>query len=255
MYDPGERTLTYANAGHLPALLRAPGADTQRLAGASGPPLGAGPLTLTEHRIPLPAGAVVVLYTDGLVEHRDSDIDSGIDDLADALPDPATVIDDRVPDALAATLLGAEQDDDVAVLVAQVQPEDNAAGSAVLDIASTEHAVLEARHFVRARLRGWRVPAASHDDIILLTSELITNAIIHGRPPVQLRLRASRSHVVLEVRDQANYLPRRLRPTPDDEHGRGLQLVSLLSQRWGTRPVPEGKAVWCLCALDGAGGS
>ena len=73
-----------------------------------------------------------------------------------------------------------------------MQPDDHAAGSAVLDIASTEHAVLEARHFVRARLRAWRVPAVSHDDIILLTSELITNAIIHGRPPVQLRLRASR---------------------------------------------------------------
>jgi hypothetical protein len=43
-----------------------------------------------------------------------------------------------------------------------------------------------------------------------------------------------------------------LRPTSDDEHGRGLQLVSLLADRWGTRPTPEGKAVWCVFSLTGS---
>ena len=44
-----------------------------------------------------------------------------------------------------------------------------------------------------------------------------------------------------------------MRPTPDDEHGRGLQLVALLADRWGTRPTEHGKAVWAVVALDSRG--
>ena len=45
-------------------------------------------------------------------------------------------------------------------------------------------------------------------------------------------------------------MPRRLRPTPEDEHGRGLQLVALIADRWGTRPTAEGKAVWCVLSVS-----
>jgi hypothetical protein len=41
-----------------------------------------------------------------------------------------------------------------------------------------------------------------------------------------------------------------LRPTPEDEHGRGLQLVALIADRWGTRPTPDGKSVWCALSVS-----
>jgi two-component sensor histidine kinase len=91
------------------------------------------------------------------------------------------------------------------------------------------------------------------DDVELLASELTTNAIVYANPPVEVRIRHTSRHVVLEVYDSATYLPRRMRPTPDDEHGRGLQLVALLADRWGTRPTETGKAVWAVLALDRSG--
>jgi two-component sensor histidine kinase len=92
--------------------------------------------------------------------------------------------------------------------------------------------------------------SAGVETALLVISELVTNAVVHGRPPIQLRLRRSGTHVVIEVHDAASFLPRRLRPTPDDEHGRGLQLVALLADRWGTRPTRDGKSVWCVVGTD-----
>jgi hypothetical protein len=54
---------------------------------------------------------------------------------------------------------------------------------------------------------------------------------------------------MLEVSDQASFLPRRLRSGLEDEHGRGLLLVTRLSERWGVRPTPTGKSVWCVLGL------
>ena len=56
--------------------------------------------------------------------------------------------------------------------------------------------------------------------------------------------------MLIEVDDGATVLPRKLRPTPDDEHGRGLLIASLLADRWGTRPLRDGKSVWCLFILN-----
>jgi anti-sigma regulatory factor (Ser/Thr protein kinase) len=109
-------------------------------------------------------------------------------------------------------------------------------------------AVPEAREFVTRTLAGWTVPASVTADIVLLTSELVANAVLHGRPPIELRLRRTANHVIVEVFDAAPFLPRKLRPSPDDERGRGLQLVAMLADRWGTRPTPGGKAVWCMFA-------
>ncbi len=72
---------------------------------------------------------------------------------------------------------------------------------------------------------------------MLLTSELVTNAILHGRPPIQLRLRLTARDAVIEVYDGTAVLPRKLRPTPDDEHGRGLQLVASLARALGHAPA------------------
>jgi signal transduction histidine kinase/DNA-binding response OmpR family regulator/serine phosphatase RsbU (regulator of sigma subunit) len=118
IYDPNDESLTYGNAGHLPPLLSSPGQPLRRLT-VGGPPLGTGhPITEIE-RIALPEGATITLYTDGLVEHRGSDLDTGINQLVTLL-DEATVPIEALPSYLVDAMLPADPDDDVAVLIARV---------------------------------------------------------------------------------------------------------------------------------------
>ncbi|WP_432824951.1 SpoIIE family protein phosphatase [Dactylosporangium sp. CA-092794] len=247
VYDPGERSLTYANAGHLPPLLLLPGAAPRPLT-SSGPPLGTGPITLAEERVELPVGSLLTLYTDGLVEHRDRDLDSGIFALAALVGDLAGPLADA-PDHLVDTLLPDGPDDDITVLLTRVVGEPGEEQSVIQHIPAHERAVRDARRLVDTTLRRWHAPARVVDDMVLVVSELTANAVLHGRPPIQLRLRRTQTHVVLELHDTLPYLPRKQRPSPYDEHGRGLQLVSSLCDRWGTRPTPDGKAVWCMRSI------
>ncbi|GIJ59554.1 SpoIIE family protein phosphatase [Virgisporangium aurantiacum] len=245
VYDPGDRTLVYANAGHLPPLFVTPGGPPRRLTGAAGPPLGAGPVTLPEERITLSPDALLMLYTDGLVEHRDQAIDEGIDLLSTVLAPVAGPLAD-VPDHLVSRLLPGGPADDVAILLARITDEAERTRSVMHRVPAEASAVPETREFVGRTLSDWAVSAPVTADIVLLTSELVANAVLHARPPIELRLRRTANHVIVEVFDAAPFLPRKLRPSPDDERGRGLQLVAMLADRWGTRPTPGGKAVWCM---------
>jgi PAS domain S-box-containing protein len=249
IYDPIDGALAYANAGHLPPLLCAPGTPAERLSHRA-PPLGSGPLHVVEHQVRVPAGGLVALYTDGLVEHRLGAVDAGIDALAAALETASGPVE-PLPGAIVDALLPDGPDDDVAVLVARVPPADGgaAAASAAMAIAAEAQTVGEARAFVAAALESRGTDRTVVQRAVLLTSELVTNAVVHGRPPIQLRLRHTARHAVIEVYDGTAVLPRKLRPTPDDEHGRGLQLVASLAERWGTRPLAHGKSVWCMLAL------
>jgi signal transduction histidine kinase/DNA-binding response OmpR family regulator len=247
VFDPTDRSLSFANAGHLPPLLTAPGAPTRRLTESAGPPLGAGPLTLEEQVVELPAGARLTLYTDGLVERRDRNLDDGIDLLAALLDRAGDARIAELPGTLVDSLAPAGSDDDVAVLVACVADQEDGP-TATLAIEDDVRAVHQARAFTRATLEQWALPESLARDAILLVSEMVTNAIVHGRAPIGLRLRRAREHLLLEVSDTATAVPRKLRPTSDDVHGRGLQLVAMMADEWGTRPIRDGKSVWC--ALD-----
>ncbi|MBI4943638.1 MAG: SpoIIE family protein phosphatase [Actinobacteria bacterium] len=244
VYDPGDRTFTFANAGHLPPLLVTGGSDVRRLADTAGQPLGTGPFTLAEETVLLTGPATVVLYTDGLVERRDSDIDAGVDALAAVLGRAG--VDAVTPDQRVAELLPDGAYDDVAILLADFLGEPAGTTTHTWPVADEAAAVQRVRHAVAEVLRQWSLPADRTGDVLLVVSELTTNAIIHGRPPVELRLRHDGRRVVVEVHDAAAYLPRKQRPTTDDEHGRGLVLVSRVTERWGTRPTDRGKAVWCV---------
>ena len=249
VFDPADRCLRFANAGHLPPIIGVPGGECRIVDGEENPPLGVGPFNLTQHEVDLESNARVVLYTDGLVERRGEDLGMGIENLAKHV---ATLIGpvDGVPEELVAAMLPEGPDDDVAILVARVDPP---SGEESLShrLESQDTAVAEARHLVTAYLGGKAMPPGLLADAALATSELVTNAILHGRPPIELRLRIEGADVLIEVRDRATYQPRKLRPDEDDEHGRGLQIVAALSTRWGTRPTEHGKAVWCVLSAQG----
>ncbi|MEV0173472.1 ATP-binding protein [Streptomyces sp. NPDC050803] len=107
-------------------------------------------------------------------------------------------------------------------------------------------AVRAARAAVRGRLHDWNLDSLA-DIATLLVSELVTNAQRHATGPIGVRLvRPARLGDVLlvEVSDPLPDPPRERVAHPEDENGRGLQLVAHSSRRWGTRPGTAGKTVW-----------
>jgi anti-sigma regulatory factor (Ser/Thr protein kinase) len=81
---------------------------------------------------------------------------------------------------------------------------------------------------------------------VLLVSELVTNAILYGRAPLELRAHTEGSALRVEVRDQEPASPPVLRGDVDlaEVGGRGLQLVDTLADRWGWSAEDHGKVVW-----------
>src|SRR4051794_28055356 len=244
VFDPADQRLRFANAGHLPPIIASPGGECRLIGGDENPPLGIGAVNPPQHRGPLTSDARVVLYTDGLVERRGEDLQRGIETLARRVSELTGPVD-GVPEDLVAAMLPHGPDDDVAVLVARVDPP-SVDESMSRRLRTDDSAVAEARHLVSSYLQERKLPGVLVQDAALATSELVTNALLHGKAPVDLRMRIEGPEVMIEVRDEATYQPRKLRPGDEDEHGRGLQIVAALAARWGTRPTEHGKAVWCI---------
>lgn len=246
--DPRDGTVTLANAGHVPPLLLGPGNAGEgapaRALEATGPPLGTGGgEPYVERRLRLAPGQLLALYTDGLVERRDSDLDTGVQALAGAL-DPATPDLDA---ACAAATIGADRDDDVALLLVRADPA-RKPPCATSTLAPDTRAASAARVATRSLLKAWDEPAAVQEAAELAVSELVTNAVRHGAGEVTLRLSRHEDGVVVEVGDAGGGHPRRRRAGGDDEGGRGLQLVGAVAAAWGVRPDGAGKIVWCRLA-------
>ncbi|WP_218134878.1 ATP-binding protein [Amycolatopsis xylanica] len=98
------------------------------------------------------------------------------------------------------------------------------------------------RGFVRDTLAAWRY-TGEHEDVVLVASELVTNAFLHGGGTHLLRLSGTAWQVRVEVAD-ATTRPPRIRKSGSDG-GWGLKLVENLSARWGFTPAEHGKVVWC----------
>ncbi|WP_244949963.1 ATP-binding protein [Streptomyces griseofuscus] len=105
-----------------------------------------------------------------------------------------------------------------------------------------------ARRFAEWALSDWGLAAWERGaDVSLCVSELATNAVVHGVPPGRgflLRLRHEAALVRVEVHDSGTGVPAVAHPTLD-EGGRGLLLVSALSDKWGVGERNPGKIVWC----------
>ncbi|WP_199829649.1 ATP-binding protein [Streptomyces sp. MMG1121] len=114
-------------------------------------------------------------------------------------------------------------------------------------------AVRTARAAVRGQLHGWDLDCVS-DLAALLVSELVTNSLRHATGPIGVRLvRPAKldGTLLVEVSDPLPDPPRERVARPEDENGRGLQLVAGSTRRWGTRPGASGKTVWFELAVPG----
>ncbi|MER7408211.1 SpoIIE family protein phosphatase [Streptomyces sp. NPDC000070] len=258
VHDPNEGKLVYASAGHLPILVRDENGTVLRADEPTGPPLGTGGWMHSSGSIPLGPGSTAVLYTDGLVERRDADLDEGIAALERALAGATgtpQVVCDRLVRSAGVT---PDHDDDVAVLVlqhpARTGPDSELFRNAALELLGGVEAAPRARAFASGVLTSWRFPADLHDLGVLATSELVANSLQHGTPPMRLRLRRTDRRLIIEVTDGDDHLPRRRRAEPGDESGRGIAIVATIASNWGCRRTPGGgKAVWCEFALPRGG--
>ncbi|MFJ8024938.1 SpoIIE family protein phosphatase [Streptomyces sp. NPDC096311] len=248
VYDPVAHRITIANAGHPPPVLLHLGGRAEVLRVPPGAPIGVGGVDFEAVELDAPAGATLLLYTDGLVESRLRDVWTGIEQLREKLaataqltgpdhPPPLEALCDEVLDMLGP----GDRDDDIALLAARfdgiapsdvaywfLEPEDAAPG--------------RARRLARRALSRWGLEDMS-DSVELLVSEVVTNAVRYASRPVTLRL--LRTDVLrCEVGDDVPQLPRLRQARATDEGGRGLYLVNKLARRWGATRLSTGKVVW-----------
>ena len=121
--------------------------------------------------------------------------------------------------------------------------------TAVAVLAADPQSASEARALVIAFCCDHHVQALS-DDLCLVATELVANALRHAGTPMTVRLRIIKGGVRLEVEDGSTR-PLRPRPAgPSDEGGRGLLLVDALSSRYGVEGEATGKRVWAELLLD-----
>ncbi|WP_406473856.1 SpoIIE family protein phosphatase [Streptomyces sp. NBC_01615] len=248
VYDPVSHRITIANAGHPPPVLLHLGGRAEVLRVPPGAPIGVGGVDFEAVELDAPAGATLLLYTDGLVESRLRDVWTGIEQLREKLaataaltgpdhPPPLEALCDEVLDMLGP----GDRDDDIALLAARfdgiapsdvaywfLEPEDAAPG--------------RARRLARRALSRWGLEDMT-DSVELLVSEVVTNAVRYASRPVTLRL--LRTDVLrCEVGDDVPQLPRLRQARATDEGGRGLYLVNKLARRWGATRLSTGKVVW-----------
>lgn len=249
--------LTLASAGHPPPLVVAPDGLVSRLYMAVGGPLGAARAELgagadpTEYTVRLGQGYLLALFTDGLVRAGGRNADAGVSDLAAVLARigegagaPLTALVDAACAGLGRDGEPAPDDPGVALLFARLAA-DPVAGPTLLDVnVEGPDGLRPVRAQARLALEEARLGTDLVDVVILVLSELASNAVRHGRSPLSVRLRMLGTRAVVEVADGGGRLPRRRLAALDDEAGRGLDLVSRLAVRHGVRPIAEGKVVW-----------
>ncbi|MFD9909492.1 SpoIIE family protein phosphatase [Streptomyces sp. NPDC059063] len=248
VYDPVSHRITIANAGHPPPVLLHLGGRAEVLRVPPGAPIGVGGVDFEAVELDAPAGATLLLYTDGLVESRLRDVWTGIEQLRERLaataqltgpdhPPPLEALCDEVLDMLGP----GDRDDDIALLAARFD------GIAPSDVAywflEPEDATpSRARRLARSALERWGLTDLN-DAVELLVSEVVTNAVRYATRPITLRL--LRTDVLrCEVGDDVPQLPRLRQARATDEGGRGLYLVNKLARRWGATRLSTGKVVW-----------
>ncbi len=249
VYDPVSRCCSLARAGHPPPAVVTPGGTAEFL-DLPGLPLGLGGLPFEEAEVELPEGSLLVLYTDGMIESRRRDLDIGLNAMRKVLnevhlrpdgPRRAAPSLESICDNLVEALLPERAEDDAALLIARTRAL--APGQVVSwDLPADPALVADARARAARQLAAWGLEEIRFTTE-LLVGELVTNAIRHAQPPIQLRMILDGA-LCCEVSDGSSSAPHLRRADRYDEGGRGLLLVAQLTEGWGSRHTRTGKTIW-----------
>ncbi|MEV6117495.1 SpoIIE family protein phosphatase [Streptomyces sp. NPDC052109] len=252
VYDPFTHTCTIASAGHPPPIVAAPGSRPRvvelaaggALGGGGGPPYATTAVTLAD-------GDVLALYTTSLLSAvRPEDATGDPQPLRRMLADVGRPLQDLCDDVLYRLSADALSGDAI-LLLARTRPfPTERVTTWPLNQEPTAPAV--ARRRTRRQLAAWGVDDETSYATQEIVSELVTNALRYGAPPVRLRLINDRS-LTCEVHDCGTSAPRLRHARSVDEGGRGLFICAQLAENWGIRYTGDGKTVWTEQALAAQG--
>ncbi len=245
VYDPVDGGCAMAAAGHPAPAVVLPDGSVVFVDLPQGPPLGVGGPPFEAVELPLAEGSTLALHTDGLLARGETwAVDAGRERLRRALERSGPL--DTYCRAVVDALVPARPYDDVALLMARTK---RLGSEQVADweLPSDPAVVADARRTATRQLARWGLDELSFTTE-LVVSELVTNAMRYATGSIRLRLIRERA-LVCEVLDGGATAPHLRHPRTTDEGGRGLLLVSQLTQRWGTRFVPDGKIIWAEQSL------
>lgn len=125
----------------------------------------------------------------------------------------------------------------------EIHAADSDAFEAYVELAAEPASAARARTFVKQTLEEWEC-AHLDDIVVLLTSELVTNAVLHVGSDVDLSLRLSRGILQIAVADRSPVTPIVREPSEEATNGRGMLLLDAMALRWSVVPTEAGKIVW-----------
>jgi PAS domain S-box-containing protein len=240
--DTESGEFSYSCAGHLPAVLAAPGVPHTLISGARSVPLAVQrKASRPQDSMTLPPGSTLMLYTDGLVERRDVALDDGIAHLGQTVARALNLTVDDVADTVLSELAPpAGYDDDIAIVVYR-RPYPP------LTIHRTINAdqLGELRHQLSGWLRGAGVTEERVADIVLAVNEAVANSIEHGyrgRKLGKVRVNGANdgARVDLKITDKGKWRPAAADP---GVRGRGLLLIRAVSDWLELDCTPKGTTV------------
>ena len=228
VFDSAAGVLRHSSAGHPPPVLACPDGRVELLEGGRGLPLGTGlGAKYRQSVVEVPAGSILLLYTDGLVERRGDSIDDGIDALLSAMREGPLDAEQMLEHVLDELVKGADRADDIAILAARFLPV--APKPLDLEVASRERSLHLVRDAIRTWLEGTALPRSDAEDFLLAAWEVCANAIEHAADPlddvVRIRADVTDSRVRIVVDDTGRFVPISTRP----HRGLGLQLTQTLA--------------------------
>ncbi|MCF3960095.1 SpoIIE family protein phosphatase [Streptomyces fuscigenes] len=248
VYDPATGDCAIACADHPPPVLVRPDGIDESPEVPHGPPLGGEHEPFAAARTRLPAGSVLALYNDGLSRaYGDTSPGTARDRLREVLSWRDRTLKGLRDEAVYSVKSVQRPEDEAVLLLARTRilNEDQIA---TWDVPPDPGEVARARDRAVRQLEEWGLTGNALATE-LIVSELVTNAIRHGAPPVQLRLIRDR-FLTCEVSDTSPAAPHLRHARTLDESGRGLFIVAQLAQQWGTRYTGSGKTIWTEQSLS-----
>jgi len=242
VFDATHWTLQYANAGHLPALIRSPDGTVEFLEEGGSLPLGgAFGAVYREATHPITPGSALVLYTDGLVETRGESIDTRLEHLERASREYSRIGPEELLDHLIASMLGGEAaPDDVALLALCAEALDPA--HVQLRFPAVPAALPRLRHTLRRWLDQSGVAPSEIFEITVAVSEAFSNAVEHAYAAsdatVEVDIRLTDGDLRIQVQDSGQW-----RAPRGTHRGRGIGLMRGLMDEVAVTPGGTGTTV------------